>query len=102
VEIGPSSINFAEQSRFALRTETDSNLRSAVFFNKFRTVANVQEVCRCNTVIISCILDTQTKLLGITFVFKRNRLIIDKNSAVIGYWRKWENNGTVISYIIDI
>jgi hypothetical protein len=42
-EIGTSSIERAQLSRFHLKTETESSLRNVVFLNKNRTMDNVQK-----------------------------------------------------------
>jgi hypothetical protein len=42
-EIGISSIDLAQLSRFYLKTETESNIRNIVFLNKNRKMFNVQK-----------------------------------------------------------
>jgi hypothetical protein len=42
-EIGTSSIDWAQQSRYYLRTETDSSLRNVVFLIEIGTMDNVQK-----------------------------------------------------------
>jgi hypothetical protein len=42
-EIGTSSIDWAQLSKFHLKTETESNLRSVVFLNKKRALGNVEK-----------------------------------------------------------
>jgi hypothetical protein len=43
-EIGTSSIDWAQKSRFFLRTETDSSLRNVVFSIEIGTMDNVQKI----------------------------------------------------------
>jgi hypothetical protein len=47
-EIGTSSIDWAQLSRFYLKTETESSLQNVVFLNKNRMMDNVQ---KCNICI---------------------------------------------------
>jgi hypothetical protein len=42
-EVGTSSIDWVQQSRFYLKTETETSLRNVVFLNKNRTMDNVRK-----------------------------------------------------------
>jgi hypothetical protein len=56
-EIRASSDDWAQLSRFYLKTETESRLRNVVFLNESRTMDNVQKhnIC-CNYFIVAYIL----------------------------------------------
>jgi hypothetical protein len=49
-EIGTSSIDWAQLSRFYLQTETEFSLRNIVFLDKDRTMDNVQKYNMCTNV----------------------------------------------------
>jgi hypothetical protein len=52
-ETGTSSIDWAQQNRFHLKTETESSLRNVVFLNKNRTMDNIQKNNICmNTLFL--------------------------------------------------
>jgi hypothetical protein len=53
-EMGTSSIDWAQLSRFYLKTETESNLRSAVFLKINRTAFLDKEWIMSKTIICSC------------------------------------------------
>jgi hypothetical protein len=70
-EIGTSSIDWAQLSRFCLKTETESSFRNAVFWNinrmvflnRDKTMDNVQKhnICRKNCCCISFLSGVQRK-----------------------------------------
>jgi hypothetical protein len=52
-EIGNSSVDWVQVSRFHLKTETESSLRNVCVLNKNRTVDNVEKHNECINILSS-------------------------------------------------